>query len=249
MLRRMLNCMITLAGLALASATSHGSGAGAPTESVRYQLGILVRGPAWTPERTPRTDSIQAGHMANIVRMAEHGALLAAGPFESGGELRGIFVFRPGEDPLDSLMSGDPAIASQRLEVRRYPWVAPPGIGEEYRRRTAERRRLGESPRDSMVNFGWVMLERGPRYDARPSPKVNRLLGRHQAHVEKLRASGRLVFAGAIEGTGPLRGVLVMQGDSATVANAVAADPAVRAGRFQPRILRWWTAWGTLPGH
>ena len=48
--------------------------------SVRYRLGLLVRGPGWTPGRTARTDSIQAGHMANIGRMWRHGALLAAGP-------------------------------------------------------------------------------------------------------------------------------------------------------------------------
>jgi len=100
-----------------------------------------------------------------------------------------------------------------------------------------------------MVTHGWVMLERGPRYDSNPSPKVRRLIERHAAHTERLRASGRLLFAGAIEGTGELRGVLVLEGDSAQVARDVAADPAVRAGRFMPRILRWWTAWGTLPGH
>jgi uncharacterized protein YciI len=216
---------------------------------VRYQLGLLVRGPTWTPERNARTDSIQAGHMANIGRMAEHGALLAAGPFERGGELRGIFLFRPGDDPLDSLMAGDPAIASERLRVQRHAFVAPAGIGDDYRRRAAEKRRLGEAAKDSMVNFGWVMLMRGPRYDSNPSPKVKKLLERHVAHTEKLRAQGDLVFAGAIEGTGDLRGVLVMRGDSASVAKAVAGDPAVKAGRFTPRVLRWWTAWGTIPGH
>lgn len=249
MLRRILLAGSPLLLLALVPAAGRAAATPPPTESVRYQLGLLVRGKSWTPERTPRTDSIQAGHMANMGRMAEHGALLVAGPFERGGEMRGIFVFRPGDDPLDSLMAGDPAIASQRLEVRRFPWVAPPGLGDDYKRRAEERRRNGEAAKDSMVNFGWVMLERGPRYDAKPSGKVKRLLGRHQAHVDKLRRSGQLVFAGAIEGTGDLRGVLIMQGDSASVAKAVAADPAVKAKRFQPRILRWWTAWGNIPGH
>ena len=32
----------------------------------RYQFGLLVRGAAWTPERNAHSDSIQAGHMANI---------------------------------------------------------------------------------------------------------------------------------------------------------------------------------------
>ncbi len=232
----------TVVALAAWPLTSRGSSA-PPTENVRYRLGLLVRGPGWTPGRSARTDSIQAGHMANIGRMWQHGALLVAGPFLNGGELRGVFVFRPGDDPLDSLMAGDSAIATRRLECRVYPWVAPPGLGAEYRRNAEA------GLKDSMVTFQWVLLQRGPRYDANPSGRVQRLLARHQAHTERLRKSGQLLFAGAIEGTGDLRGVFVMQGDSAAVAKAIADDPAVRAGRFTPRILRWWTAWGNIPGH
>ncbi len=248
MLRSTWHAALLCLGLALgaAAATATEPARSAP---VRYRLGLLVRGPGWTAERTPHTDSIQAGHMANIGRMAEHGALVAAGPFMRGGEMRGIFVFRPGDDPIDSLLAGDPAIASGRLECRRFPWVAPAGLGDEYRHRAQEQKRLGQGLPDSMVSFGWVMLERGARYDDRPTPASNKLLAAHRAHAEKLRAGGQLVFSGAIEGTGDLRDVLVMRGDSAEVAQAVAADPAVRAGRFAPRILRWWTAWGTIPGH
>jgi len=67
--------------------------------------------------------------------------------------------------------------------------------------------------------------------------------------AEFMAAALVLIYAGAIEGTGDLRGVLVMSGDSAAVARAVDDDPAVRAGRFTPRTLRWWTAWGNIPGH
>ena len=239
--------------LALAIVTSFAAVAGAddgakPT-TVRYQLGLLSRGPAWTPERTPRTDSIQAGHMANIGRMAERGALVAAGPFLNGGDLRGLFVFAPEADSLSGLLAGDPAISSGRLECRLSTWMAPSGLGNEYRQRRAARGREGEGMPDSMVSFGWVMLHRGPKYDSRPTPAVEKLVRQHFEYTEKLRASGQLVYAGAIEGTGELRGVLVMQGDSAAVARAVKADPAVKAGRFTPSILRWWTAWGTIPGH
>ena len=216
-----------------------------PQASVRYQLGLLSRGPAWTPETNAHTDSIQAGHMANIVRMAAQGALVAAGPFERAGDLRGLFVFAPDADSLEGLLAADPAIASGRLECRLFTWVAPPGLGEEYR----QRRREDPSANDSMVTFGWVMLHRGPKYDSRPTPAVEKLIKEHFEYTEKLRASGALVYAGAIEGTGDLRGVLVMHGDSAAIARAVKADPAVRAGRFAPSILRWWTAWGTIPGH
>jgi uncharacterized protein len=246
MLRLMLPLALVLA-MSLAPAASADSNAS--PSAVRYQLGLLSRGPAWTPERTPRTDSIQAGHMANIGRMASLGALVAAGPFLNGGDLRGLFVFAPDADSLAGMLAGDPAIASGRLECRLSTWVAPPGLGDEYRRRQAAHGREGEGMPDSMVSFGWVMLHRGPKYDSRPTPAVEKLVRQHFEYTEQLRASGQLVYAGAIEGTGELRGVLVMQGDSAAVARAVKADPAVKAGRFTPSILRWWTAWGTIPGH
>src|SRR5438034_692018 len=74
----------------------------ARVEPVRYQLGLLSRGPAWTAEQTPHTDSIQAGHLANISRMAKLGVLVAAGPFTGGGDLRGVFVFAPEATGLDT---------------------------------------------------------------------------------------------------------------------------------------------------
>ncbi len=56
-----------------------------------YYLGLLRRGPAWTPEVTPATEQLQADHLAHIGRMDESGALLMAGPFLDGGDLRGVF--------------------------------------------------------------------------------------------------------------------------------------------------------------
>lgn len=233
MLKPLLLCALTL----LATATPE------PQPTVRYQLGLLRRGPAWTVERNAHTDSIQAGHMANMVRMAQAGALVAAGPFAGDGDLQGVFVFAPETDSLGNLLAADPAIASGRLQCLLSTWIAPPGLGEDYRRRKST------GARDSMVTYGWVMLHRGLKYDSRPTPAVEKLIRQHFEYTEKLRASGRLIFAGAIEGTGDLRGVLIMQGDSAAVARAMKDDPAVRAGRFNPKSLRWWTAWGNIPGH
>ena len=226
---------------------------GVPTparvDPVRYQLGLLRRGPSWSAEQTPHTDSIQAGHLANIARMAKRGVLVAAGPLADGGDLRGVFVFAPEAPGLDTLLALDPALATQRLQCKLLPWIAPPGLGEDYQRRSEALDRTVEGAPDSMVSFGWVMLRRGPRYDSSPTHAVKLLLGKHRDYIARLRTSGQLVFAGDIEGTGELRGVLVMRGDSAAVVRAVRADPAVRAQRFAPEFLRWWTAWGTIPGN
>ena len=241
---------LLLSAVSLMLSIAHSAAAAeAVAEPVRYKLGILERGAAWTPERNAHTDSIQAGHMANIGRMSRLGVLAAAGPFAGPGAIRGIFVFEPGTEGIDTLTAADPAISSGRLSLTLHDWLAPPGLGADYKRRLAERGVQPEGRPDSMVTYGFVMLRRGEHYDSSPTPAVRKLIERHHAYTEKLRADGRLIFAGAVEGTGDLRGVLIMTGDSSSVARAMAADPAVRAQRFKPHILKWWNAWGTIPGH
>ena len=52
-----------------------------PLKLVPTYLALLTRGEKWTPEKTPATEEIQKGHMANINRLAEMKKLVAAGPF------------------------------------------------------------------------------------------------------------------------------------------------------------------------
>lgn len=235
---------VTVLGLVSAAPSS--------PEPVRYRLGLLERGPGWTPVRTPHTDSVQAGHMANIRRMADLGVLRAAGPFENGGVLRGLFVFAPSPDgtnaDLDSLLVGDPAIAEGRLVCRLDTWLAPPGIGDDYRTHAAARKARGLAP-DSMITYSFAMIRRGPRYTSNEVKGLTRLLEKSRAHAAALEREGTLIYKGGIEGTGDLRGVYVFAADSAATVQAMQKDPAVRAGRFSVQVLTWWHAWGTIPGH
>lgn len=250
-MRRPLHTLAFVLALIAASCMFGGFAFAQGPDLVRYRLALLRRGPSWTAERTPRTDSIQAGHMANIRRMADLGVLLAAGPFENGGTLRGLFVFVPGDGALDTLLAGDPAIASGRLACEFHDWWAPRGLGDDYRRRAAE-----GVKRDSMVTFAFALLRRAEGVaDDRPGRG-----GRGREGAARRDGSGRmdraprpeggpLVFAGRIEGTGDLRAVHVYASDRPTAERALAQEPGVRSGRLVPEWLTWWTAWGTVPGH
>ena len=91
-----------------------------------YHFGLIRRGPKWTPERTPETERLQAGHMANINAMAAAGKLVIAGPFENGGEYAGVFVFKGVSlQEAKDLSAADPAVKAGRLVVDVYPWFIP----------------------------------------------------------------------------------------------------------------------------
>jgi len=100
-----------------------------PTKLTTAYLAFLVRGDKWTPEKTPQTEEIQAGHMANIHRLAAMKKLVVAGPFGDDGTLRGIFVFKV--DTLEearALTLTDPAVKAGRLALDLHPWLVPEGI-------------------------------------------------------------------------------------------------------------------------
>ena len=100
-----------------------------PLKLVPMYFAFLTRGDKWTPERTPATEEIQKGHMANINRLAEMKKLVAAGPFGDNGRLRGIFVFRVGSlEEAKALTATDPAVQAGRLAMDIYQWMVPDGV-------------------------------------------------------------------------------------------------------------------------
>ena len=92
-------------------------------------LAFLTRGEKWTPERTPATEAIQKGHMANIQRLADEKKLVVAGPFGDNGRLRGIFIFKVNSlEEARALAATDPAVQAGRLALEIHPLMVPQGI-------------------------------------------------------------------------------------------------------------------------
>jgi len=100
-----------------------------PLKLVPMYFAFLTRGEKWTPDKTPATEEIQKGHMANINRLADMKKLIAAGPFGDDGRLRGIFVFRVASlDEAKALTATDPAVKAGRLAMELHTWMVPDGI-------------------------------------------------------------------------------------------------------------------------
>ena len=118
---------------ALAWLGTDGIGAGYPERAKATPLGelpmdslqfaLLIRGPAWTPEKTPEIEKLQAAHLAHIGSMAKAGKLVSAGPFIDGGTRRGIFIFRCSADEARAVASEDPMVKAGRLQLEFYSWT------------------------------------------------------------------------------------------------------------------------------
>lgn len=88
-----------------------------------YVLVLLKTGRNKVEDKTVR-DSLFAGHLRNIGRLADVGKLVVAGPLKKNDkEYRGIFILNvASEDAARTLLDSDPAVKAKLLEAELYEW-------------------------------------------------------------------------------------------------------------------------------
>ena len=88
-----------------------------------YVLVILKTGPVQMSDKAKK-DSLFAGHMANIGRLAKEGKLSVAGPFQKNDrDYRGIFILNvKSKEEAAVLLETDPAIKAGLLASELYGW-------------------------------------------------------------------------------------------------------------------------------
>jgi uncharacterized protein len=211
-----------------------------PPGMEQYFLGLLYQGPAWTRGDTEASRKIQEGHMANIQRMADTGALVAAGPTEGDASLRGIFIFRvKSADDARALAARDPAIEAGRLVLELHPWWGPAGIGDRY----AAEHKADAAAKVTMRTYQLGLLK-AVDGAAASTPDAQRS---HLQHIADMQAAGKLAAVGPVTDEGPLRGIFVFKTDAAEANRLVSADPHVAAGRLRLDLFTWWCAEHVLP--
>jgi uncharacterized protein YciI len=98
-----------------------------------YYVFLLKKGPTWTGEETPDTDTLQEAHLANMRRLASLGKLVINGPlldsFAVSGELRGIGVLKTSSfEEAQGLISTDPMVKAGHLVFDLHVWMVDKGI-------------------------------------------------------------------------------------------------------------------------
>jgi uncharacterized protein len=88
-----------------------------------YVLVILKSGPVII-ENKKTTDSLFAGHLKNIQRLANEGKLVVAGPLQKNEKsYRGIFILNvKTTEEAKTLLQTDPAIKAQLLDSELFEW-------------------------------------------------------------------------------------------------------------------------------
>jgi uncharacterized protein YciI len=96
-------------------------------EMKRYWLVFLKKGNNRTQDSVTAA-GIQAGHIANINRLAKEGKLIMAGPMGTDGDLRGIFIMDAKDSTeIAKLVDTDPAVVAGRLKMEYHPWWCEKG--------------------------------------------------------------------------------------------------------------------------
>ena len=88
----------------------------------KYVMAFLKAGPTRPKDSTAAT-RLQEAHMKNIMRMADEGKLVLAGPFLDGKALKGIYIFNvESVEEARKLTETDPAVQAGSLEMELHPW-------------------------------------------------------------------------------------------------------------------------------
>jgi len=97
----------------------------------KYVFVILKTGPN-TQASKALSDSLFAGHMQNINRLADAGKLVVAGPFmKNDRQYRGIFILNVTTiEEAKDLLQTDPAIKGDLLSAELIPWYGSAALSE-----------------------------------------------------------------------------------------------------------------------
>lgn len=87
-------------------------------------LGVLRKGPTWSPEDTPEVSANQRLHLALLDRLRQEGILLLSGPIPQGKDFRGFVILDVDDEArVHSLFKDDAHMQSERLVLDVYPWL------------------------------------------------------------------------------------------------------------------------------
>jgi uncharacterized protein YciI len=226
-MRRLLSLFTTAAVLTLAGLAGSYSGAvsaqeGRDAAHVPMWWIFFTQGDNKTPLPKEEAATMQAGHIANLVRMYNEKKSPMAGPFGERGPMRGVVVLGvKNRADVDTEFKEDPFVKAGYLKVEAHRWLAPRGaFGKP------------EEP-TSMAKFQFVLLKKGPNWKEAASNPSSAEQKAHVGYIHKLYEQGEIVLAGPFQEAGDLQGLVIFAGeDGEKTQRLISKDPHVEAGQL-----------------
>ncbi len=186
---------------------------------------------------------LKAAHLANVRKMLDDGVLAAAGPFDNDPGIDGIFVMKTdSRDQARYMIAQDPMVHELHGILDVHTWLAPAGIGDEYRRLDHEH------PDENLRLHPIMILNHGRAWNSTDPKQRVVPLANHIVYVERLHRGGKLGAAGEVEGDTEMVGIVIFQKMPLNEArNAMEDDPAVKSGLLAVDAHLWWCADHVLP--
>ncbi|HZY35802.1 MAG TPA: YciI family protein [Mucilaginibacter sp.] len=95
-----------------------------------YVMVFLKAGPTKIADSTERA-RLQKAHLKNMLKLAEEGKLIVAGPFMDDQPIEGIFIFNvPTVEEAKALSETDPAVKAGTLIMELHPWYGSAALVE-----------------------------------------------------------------------------------------------------------------------
>ncbi|WP_316823983.1 YciI family protein [Pedobacter miscanthi] len=105
---------------------------GADNYGMKMYVLVMLKSGTNTTETKAKSDSLFAGHMANMGKMVEMQKLVVAGPLgKNDKNYRGIFILNTKSiEEAKQLLESDPAIKAKLLEPELYNWYGSAALSE-----------------------------------------------------------------------------------------------------------------------
>ncbi len=104
---------------------------GADEYGMKQYVMVFLKSGTVKIEDSAQRAALQRAHLKNIMRLAEDGKLIVAGPFLDNTPLRGIFILNVASvEEAKALTATDPAVIAGTLEMELHPWYGSAALAE-----------------------------------------------------------------------------------------------------------------------
>ncbi len=196
-----------------------------------YTLLIFKRGTRPEGITDEAITTMQDGHLANLTRLFNEKKAPCAGPFDNGGDYRGIVILALPKDKVAAEFEADPFVKHGILKTELYSWMAPKDMF------TWEWKEDAKMMRGTLA---WVT--EGPHYGELKGEEFDAAMAKHINHNLGLMRSGDAGLVGpAAEKNDLGRGFYLFLTDDEEKLKALnEQDPLLKAGHFKMEMKKLW---------